>query len=378
MSKFSSLFYTAPSQIDSIDVCEKHIVLSSSNLEGNVWDGSLRILNASGEEQKSITTQCGASTVRYLNSGMQILAGRDDGNLILYSQSLDEIRKFSAHDDIVSSISTSPINYSQFASVGWDGCLCVFDWRAVDSNAPIYTAEAHFGIIYDIMYNPDRCDQIATVGKDGFARIWDTRQTGGECSHLFEIGQAATAVSWSSGPAPNVLVGREDGQLQVLDLRQTRSPLLLTPHKGSIRRLCVSEHKEGARLVCTSEDTTVTALDCASVTSSPYPLNFDGTSQTHSSSQGHGPTSCASSETSLAPRHEMYRLSGHTDYVTDAVWISGTSSSGGCRGEDDEAEGEAEGVRVDAALVPICEDFLLTCSWDKTVMKHQVSFNTKE
>eukprot|EP01041_Mallomonas_annulata_P002548 gene2548-4977_t len=225
------------SQIDSIDSSEQNIIVSLSNLEGNIWDGSIVMINAKGEKLFTKTNKVGASTVRFMNSGMQVLAGMDDGSLVMYSNYLEEIRRFVAHDDIISNVATSPSSYSHFASVSYDGCLCVWDWRSANPNSPIYSVEAHTGIVSDVSYNSINPNILATVGKDGLSRIWDIRNNSMECSQLFDLSQIGSSISFVPENEFLLLVGMEEGSVQLIDQRHNSILTSVMMHKGRIRRL---------------------------------------------------------------------------------------------------------------------------------------------
>ena len=170
-----------------------------------------------------------------LLTGMQVLVGNDDGDVILYSDSLVEVRKFAGHDDIVSAIAPSPSNYSEFASVGYDGSLFVWDWRSANPNSPTYTVEAHHGIINDVAYDSNNGNILTTVGSDGFARVWDTRNKDRECSQLFDVGQICTSVLFHD--EYTIIIGTEDGRICVIDQRQSSEPVYCVAHRSRIRRL---------------------------------------------------------------------------------------------------------------------------------------------
>lgn len=301
-------------QIDSIDVWRNRIVVSLSNLEGNEWSGSLLVLEyESLERSNSLSCDAGVSMARFANSGLSIVAARDDGQIIMYSDTLEELRRFAAHDDIISAVDNSPINYSQFVSVGWDGIINVWDWRSSNPETPIYIAESRHGIIYDVSYNSfSNSDILCTVAKDGYLRVWDTRIRSAECSQIFELGQIGNSVLWAD---ENLIVtGLEDGRLAYLDSRYPATPVDVNPiHNGAIRRLRKFTDLPNT-IFCASQDTTV------SVTT----LHMSNTVPDESTPPHALPGN------NIVPRvtHKVVqRINQHTDYVTDVVWVPSNSSS---------------------------------------------------
>ena len=72
MENFSSqpsVFFKGDSQIDSLDVHGANVIASLSNLEGNLWNGSLVTLSRDGVKTNSISISTGASTVQFFDEG---------------------------------------------------------------------------------------------------------------------------------------------------------------------------------------------------------------------------------------------------------------------------------------------------------------------
>ena len=172
-----SVSYTAKLQIDSVDVSSsgQRIIIGISALEGNTWDGGLKLLSNEGVEICSKHSPAGISMVRFSGSRL-LLAARDDGTVVMYSSDkLEEMQVFEAHDDIASCVADDPHNESQFASCGWDGDIYLWDWRLhASKQAPVTSYNhAHNGHINDLKFSPFDANTFCSVGRDGLLRLWD-------------------------------------------------------------------------------------------------------------------------------------------------------------------------------------------------------------
>jgi WD40 repeat protein len=260
---------TFKQHIDSIDVASsgQHIAISTSSLEGNVWDGGILMLSADGSEILSKHSPAGISMVRF--SGPKILlAARDDGNVVMYSSDkLEEMQVFEAHDDMVSSIVDDPHNESQFASVGWDGSIYIWDWKLrAERQIPILSYEkSHSSYVNDVKYSAFDPNNFTSVGRDGLLRVWDKRLAPSSgCAGIINVGQSCSCVSYDSMDQNVVLVGTDAGDITVIDFRGSgQSPLLSVNHvhKGRVRRIAQSPSATSGRFVSASDDSTYVISD---------------------------------------------------------------------------------------------------------------------
>jgi WD40 repeat protein len=255
---------TFKQHIDSIDVTSSghRIAISTSSLEGNLWDGGILILSADGSEISSKHSPTGISMVRF--SGPKILlAARDDGNVAMYSSDkLEEMQVFEAHNDMVSCIVDDPHNESQFASVGWDGSIYVWDWQLRGARQiPILSYEkSHSSYVDDVKYSPFDSNNFTSVGRDGLLRVWDKRLAPSSgCASIINVGQSCSCVSYDSTDQNIILVGTDGGDISVIDFRGSgQSPLLSVNHvhSGRVRRIALSPSVASGRFVSASDDTT--------------------------------------------------------------------------------------------------------------------------
>ena len=263
IEKAMSVAYTARQQIDSIDVNSsgQRIVIGLSSLEGNTWDGGLKLLSNEGTELLSKYSPCGISMVRFSGPRL-LLAARDDGDVVMYSSDkLEEMQVFGIHDDIVSCVADDPHNESHFASCGWDGNIYIWDWRLHTSKqAPVTSyINAHSGHINDIKYSPFDQNILSSVGQDGLLRIWDKRQSPSSgCASIINIGQSCSCLSYENADENVILVGTDSGDISVIDPRGTKTILMSTKiHQGRIRKISPSQAVSNIFL-CASDDATYT------------------------------------------------------------------------------------------------------------------------
>lgn len=257
-----SVAYTAKQQIDSVDISSsgQRIILGLSSLEGNTWDGGLKLLSNEGVEICSKHSPAGVSMVRFSGSRL-LLAARDDGTVVMYSSDkLEEMQVFEAHDDIVSCVADDPHNESQFASCGWDGDIYLWDWRLHASKQAPMTSynHAHNGHINDVKYSPFDANTFCSVGRDGLLRLWDKReQPSSGCASIMNIGQSSSCISYEHSDENILLVGTDAGDISLIDIRVGSSnPILCNTkiHQGRVRKI-VPGMSEGL-FVSASDDTT--------------------------------------------------------------------------------------------------------------------------
>jgi len=315
--------------VDSIAGNHSRLAIGLSSLDGNRWDGSLKILSReSGKEIAFRPSPCGITMVRFTGDGdPYLLATRDDGNVAMYAvETLEELREFAAHDDIASAVSNDKHKEGNFATVGWEGDLCLWDWKS-ESTAlgPFFAVRgAHSGAIYDVQHNPVNSSHLCTVGRDGFARMWDSR-AGKECVQLVDLGAPGSCLVWEidarggDGGENKIIAGNDIGELISIDCRKGEIESRLDAHRARVRRiLCPpSPHaatKQQSVIMSVSDDTSVAIW------------KNDGSATGYS---------------------EFNRFKPHTDYISDAAWLQGSKSDNG-------------------------DDVLFTSSTDKTVCRSSI------
>lgn len=258
--------------IDSICICKsfgnndvKGLIIGASNLEGNIWDGSIALVYNNNVNKENVFKQlpAGVTSVRIAdNDNMLVLVGRDDGIVSIHStQTLDEIHSIDAHEDIVSMVHYDHHNRGVFASSSWDGCISWWDYSRGQCNLRI---NAHYGHVNDFSFKSNDTNMLSSVGQDGFMRIWDKR-VGPNCIQLYDLGQAGSCCLWDNNNDNNIIVGTDSGVISFWDFRAGKgnddmdvSPVSIDLHKSRIRRIIQIPEKN--LIVTASDDTTITLL----------------------------------------------------------------------------------------------------------------------
>jgi WD40 repeat protein len=221
----------------------------------------------------------------------KIIVARDDGIIsVLSSATLETTTELVAHDDIVSRLcpnvhagDSNRDSNADFASVGWDGLLCL--WRLDQGADPISSYRIPGVHLYDVSASSFQNNLLSTVGNDSFVRLWDTRSISDGCSALVDLGQFGTSCAFSSARDCYSAVGLLTGGICLIDWRMPDIVLQEPLHKGRINRLRTDILNPG-RFASASDDGYIALIEA----SSTYPNSFD-----------------------------VSLLKAHDDYVTDVV-----------------------------------------------------------
>lgn len=263
-------------QVDSVDVSDTFVAVGLSNLEGNIWDGAIKLLSIeNGQELHSVHCDCGVAMVRFAGQNKNfLLAARDDGHVALYAaSSLDPLLQLPAHSDYVSCVAVHESSETEFVSSGWDGAIKLWDWQAESRATPVLTiGEAHYKHVNEVAISPLERSLLASVGQDGFLRLWDRRTDVDRegCVQLFRHSEAVGCVAWDASNANLVYTGSDAGDVTAFDLRMTHvsdgaaSTTSVEAccssehrvHRGRVRRLTTLRGHPGLVVSC-SDDTTV-------------------------------------------------------------------------------------------------------------------------
>jgi len=262
--------YKSAQHLDSLCLCKninnndiRSIIVGGSNLEGNIWNGSISLLyNVKGKENIYKQLSSGVTSVRISGSdNMLVLVGRDDGIVSIHStQTLEEVHSIDAHEDIISMVQDDYQNRGIFASASWDGSITWWDYSRGQC---ILKLNAHYGHVNDFCLNSKDTNMLCSVGQDGFMRIWDKR-SGNNCLQLYDLGQAGSCCLWDKINDNSIIVGTDSGSLSFWDLRSLKDnnneikSIDINLHKNRIRRIIQIPEKN---LIATaSDDTTITIL----------------------------------------------------------------------------------------------------------------------
>ena len=248
-------------RLDSVDVSSsgKRVIIGSSSLEGNTWDGGLTLLSNHGKLICTQYSSTGISMVRFSGPNL-LLAAKDDGNVAIYSaDKLEEMQNFGAHDDIVSCVADNSHHESRFISCGWDGSIYLWDWQHKAKPVSRYI-DAHQGHVNEVAYSPSDPNVFCSVGWDRYLRVWDTRvNPSSGSSSIVDVGQISTCVSYESSVSNLLLVGSDSGDVLLIDpIRSSKSSIISRNriHNGRIRRIIACPRHESLSFMTASDDTT--------------------------------------------------------------------------------------------------------------------------
>jgi WD40 repeat protein len=231
------------------------ITMTCSNLlyalqlnQGNIWDGRLTLLSTETSASIEKTLASGVTSVACSASTGNSFIGRDDGNLSIYSDCLEEVGMLSVHDDIITAVSVNPFDDAKCVSVSWDGQIGLVDCTA----SHVDVINGHSGIINGISHNTIQPGVFGTIGKDSFLRLWDSRSINEGCTGLLPLHQIGSTCCWSSQSEYLIACGMEDGCIHVVDVRTNNVVTSKNNHNGRITKLVSPKSSGGSASVNSS------------------------------------------------------------------------------------------------------------------------------
>lgn len=260
-------------QVDSVDAWSGKVVVGLSSLEGNIWDGGVKILSSdTGLELASLSMPCGVTRTRFSGALKgTVLVSRDDGVISLHAAgNLKQLQVFDGHDDCAIAFSEDTSSEGKFYSAGWDSSILGWDWRGrTPKTSTLRIRNAHAGHIADVALQ-SASQLLASTGADGILRVWDLRDAGsssGRAAQVLSLGQVGSSLLWDEVHLPHgLLVGTDGGDVQYWDLRGGYPQDSLATmsragsqfaHLGRVRRIVSA----GSSLLTASDDCTVASLD---------------------------------------------------------------------------------------------------------------------
>jgi WD40 repeat protein len=277
------------SQVDSVDCFDQVAAVGLSNLEGNTWDGEVKLLSLeSGEILQSLPLPTGVATVRFVTKdGSIFAAGCDDGVISMHKTAcIEEFQVLEGHDDCVSSIVPSGTSDQSFLSAGWDGSIKLWD---VYSTQPIQSIDdAHHRAITCLsVQSSTGSNMVASVGQDGFLRFWDPRRSFEDgCVQIHSTMEAMSCAAWGEAEHEHLLfIGTDAGHVCCYDTRmedmlpqpQQQRTIANTMEGGddvgrihcgrvrTIRSVAGVLGQKGSVLVTSSDDCTVAVSSISSI-----------------------------------------------------------------------------------------------------------------
>lgn len=75
-------YFQAGGRVEGVDIAENSIVVVTSELGGNVWDASLRVIDSSTKELiASLKQECGCAAVCWSGVGQRAICAQDSGDV---------------------------------------------------------------------------------------------------------------------------------------------------------------------------------------------------------------------------------------------------------------------------------------------------------
>lgn len=261
------------SHIDGIAVSPRgRIALATSNLTGDLWDGSV-VLVEGGSVETTIHTAAGNADVEWLGADT-LVAGDDVGNLSVWvlegnvsstGQAPEVALELCGHLDPVSCVAGNSAT-NRVASASADCTVRV--WTVVQGSSASHMLEHAPAAtswrgcaVHSVGWLPD-AEGLATCAADGVLRLWDLRasQPLVGCSSAFD----APLLSLATTASPQLVVGCEAGRLILIDQRKLESPVVCTQaHDGAAccLRLAPPQADASALIASASEDGTCLLVD---------------------------------------------------------------------------------------------------------------------
>lgn len=251
-----------PLHVDSLDLNNNNqLIVGLSSLDGNTWNGGLQLLNAlDGKILKKINLNTGIIQSRFIKNSNKVACSCDDGTIKLFgSTELQLLVEWTAHDNIISSISSSEENSSLLLSSSWNGDITLWDINSKRPATLDIIPFAHSLPIYDCAFKNNSSSIFGSCGQDGFFRLWDYRLPSKSSNVLISShSQPLSCLEFDRNDGNQVYVGTEIGEIGVIDIRNSSQPMSITSsiHQARIRRIKSIPNHHNSLLSC-GDDTRI-------------------------------------------------------------------------------------------------------------------------
>ncbi|CAI5731208.1 unnamed protein product [Peronospora destructor] len=246
--------FTSAAQVDAVAACSVSSVLflnkdenveelelpllavAQSQLEGNVWSGSVALLEASTSEQLcELPLETGVASLAWCGADGDVLAlGCDDGDVRLVRRSADVVFTLVpvtangstdeedatpigwGHDDVVTGVSGSKVEKTQLATCSWDLTVKLWDIGTLDKTVAAFNG--HTDLIWGVAMNPMHVHLLCSASQDATVQIWDARHPQ-SAALVVSTRLPALSVDWHPRQSTVFSVGLEDGVVCTFDVR---------------------------------------------------------------------------------------------------------------------------------------------------------------
>eukprot|EP00002_Diphylleia_rotans_P027870 TRINITY_DN560_c0_g5_i1.p1 TRINITY_DN560_c0_g5~~TRINITY_DN560_c0_g5_i1.p1 ORF type:complete len:335 (+),score=57.53 TRINITY_DN560_c0_g5_i1:64-1068(+) len=202
--------------------------------EGGVAKRLIRFDNDKGSEFCAPITSFDWS---YMNTSNVVVSSIDTTCTFWDIQAEKAVAQLIAHDKEVYDVSFHPRSPNEFASVGEDGSIRLFDIRSLDHSTIMYETP-NFVPILRMSWNNNDPNFIASVVMDSTKIVViDIRMPSAPVVELDGHGRCVNSITWAPHSACHMATGADDGYIFIWDLSsipETTSGPLLAYSPGSV------------------------------------------------------------------------------------------------------------------------------------------------
>ncbi|CAM9104338.1 unnamed protein product [Choristocarpus tenellus] len=221
-------------RIDAVAVWDGLLMVATSTLEGNVWDGCLTAVDiTSGKAVASLPGTCGSADICWGGHGTRVICADDSGDVRVCTWKADspkdivEVMVLGEHDDMTTAVDATDGESGLVISGSSDRSIKIWDaLNGREDSLDTYSA-GHTSKVSDVQWKPDNGQThiFASSSIDHTVKIWDRRITNGVCTSFKRLGMPVLSLAWEPVEQHLVGLGLEDGSTAVLDIRNLAEPL---------------------------------------------------------------------------------------------------------------------------------------------------------
>lgn len=248
---------------------ERNALLGGTNMVDIYWNGTLWYYKDISDFSREKAVACrrmdsGVCDVVYLNKH-RFVSVEDSGAVQIYEMSQTEQFEHVAyacqHEDSILSVSMFS-NHRNIVTGGMDCCLKV--WDVEDLISTYSYSFAHSDIITGVDVKP-MCNSIfVSASLDNESLLWDIRRAKPANCIFRRANCPLTAVSWNTTSNDLIAIGTADGNIVLIDIRQTETPLYEYAEcdgRGVHKLLFNPNPERKEQLACCFDSTSVKVFD---------------------------------------------------------------------------------------------------------------------